>query len=89
MKNTNITVQVLLAFLILSTLGHIFVAAYNPTLPIYWVLAGGYGCAICGMLLAVTVLNFICMLCAAIGGFFIHALDSYEKEDEDEQSEAK
>ena len=86
MKNTNLTVQVLLAFMILSTIGHIFVAAYNPTLQIWWILAAGYGCAICGMLLAVTILNFFCMFCAWIGSFFMRALDDYGKEDEDGQS---
>ena len=84
MKNTNLTVQVLLAFIILSTLGHIFVAAYNPTLQIWWVLAGGYGVAICGMLLAVAVLAFLGTLCAWIGDFFMRALDAHGKEADDE-----
>lgn len=89
MKNTNITVQILLAFMILSTIGHIFVAAYNPTLPIYWVLAGGYGCAICGMLVAAAALNFLVMVFAWLGDFLMGALDAHGKEDEDGQSETK
>ena len=87
MKNTSITVQVLLAFLILSTLGHIFVAAYNPTLQIWWVLAAGYGVAISGMLLAVAVLAFLGTICSWIGEFFMRALDAHGKEADDEEHE--
>ena len=82
---SNITVQVLLFFIIISTVGHIFVAFYNPTLPIWWVLAGGYGVTIFGMLLAVAALNLICMVFAWMGEFLMNAFGVHGEEPKEEE----